>query len=281
MEHTHCQNKQFGHPCFDADSHCSVGRIHLPVAPRCNIKCKFCSRKHDCANENRPGVTSKILNPAEALELVARTVEADSRIHVVGIAGPGDPLANEATFETFALVHASFPHLTKCLSTNGLLLSDRLDSLLDVKLDTLSVTINALHPWVGAKIYSFVEYGGKTYFGEEAARLLFYNQISGLEKAIKRGLRVKVNSVLIPGVNDQELSELAALLRGIGVNLMNVMPLIPQAEMAGLPAVSNSTLNTVRDSCEKLVKQFRHCKQCRADAIGIPGMELKKEIAIE
>ena len=196
-------------------------------------------------------------------------------------AGPGDPLANEATFETFALVHASFPHLTKCLSTNGLLLSDRLESLLDVKLDTLSVTINALHPWVGAKIYSFVEYRGRTYFGEEGARLLFYNQITGIEKAIKRGLRVKVNSVLIPEVNEQELTELASILKGIGVRLMNVMPLIPQAEMAGLPAVPHSTLNNVRDSCEKLIKQFRRCKQCRADAVGIPGMEIKKEIAIE
>jgi nitrogen fixation protein NifB len=281
VENVICRNKQHGHPCFDAGSHCSVGRIHLPVAPRCNIKCKFCSRKHDCANENRPGVTSKILNPEEALELVDRTVKADSRIHVVGIAGPGDPLANQETFETFALVHTHFPYLTKCLSTNGLLLPDRIESLLDVKLDTLSVTVNALHPWVGAKIYSFVEYRGKTFFGEEGARILFHNQITGIEKAIKRGLRVKVNSVLIPNVNEGELSELAALLKAIGVGLMNIMPLIPQAEMACLPAVSHSSLNRVRDSCEKLIKQFRHCKQCRADAIGIPGMELKKEIALE
>jgi nitrogen fixation protein NifB len=281
MENNSCQNKQFGHPCFDAESHCNVGRIHLPVAPACNIKCRFCSRKHDCANENRPGVTSKIISPGEAIELVERSVKSDPRIHVAGIAGPGDPLANETTFETFRLIDERFPELTKCMSTNGLLLADRLDSLLDIRLDTLTVTVNALHPWIGAKIYASADYGGQKYFGEEASRLLFYNQIRGIEKAVRHGLRVKVNSVLVPGVNEQELPELAVLLRSIGVRLMNIMPLIPQAEMAGFPSVSPGTLNSVRDSCEKFIGQFRHCKQCRADAIGIPGIERKKEILVE
>ena len=273
MENRTCQNKQFGHPCFDRESHHSVGRIHLPVAPRCNIKCKFCSRKHDCANENRPGVTSKIISPAEALELVARAVENDPRIHVAGIAGPGDPLANEATFVTLKMIDRRFPQLTKCLSTNGLLLPDRLDSLLDAGLDSLTVTMNALHPWIGGKIYSWADYRGRKYYREEAARLLFGNQVSGIEKAIKLGLRVKVNSILVPGVNEGEMAGLAALLKNVGVGLMNIMPLIPAAEMADFPVVSSLTLNRVREDCEKSIPQSRLCKQCRADAVGIPGLE--------
>lgn len=276
MENRTCQNKQYGHPCFDAESHCSVGRIHLPVAPRCNIKCKFCSRKHDCANENRPGVTSKIVSPAEALELVDRAIENDPRITVVGIAGPGDPLANESTFETLKLLNRRFPELTKCLSTNGLLLPDRLDSLLDAGLDTLTVTMNALHPWIGGEIYSWAEFRGRKYYREEAARLLFSNQISGIEKAIRRGLRVKVNSVLVPGINEGEMPGLAALLKNVGVGLMNIMPLIPQAEMADFPVVSINELNRVRESCEKSIPQSRHCLQCRADAVGIPGLEKRE-----
>jgi nitrogen fixation protein NifB len=110
---------------------------------------------------------------------------------------------------------------------------------------------------------------------EEAARILFYNQITGIEKAIKRGLRVKVNSVLVPGVNDRELPELAAILSNIGVRLMNIMPLIPQARMANLPPVSPEILNSVRNKCEQYVEQFRLCRQCRADAVGIPGLENK------
>ena len=34
-----------GHPCFDEQAHERVGRVHLPVAPRCNIQCFFCERR--------------------------------------------------------------------------------------------------------------------------------------------------------------------------------------------------------------------------------------------
>ncbi|NEX14978.1 MAG: nitrogen fixation protein NifB, partial [Prosthecochloris sp.] len=43
------------HPCFNDASRHSFGRIHLPVAPKCNIQCNYCNRKFDCLNENRPG----------------------------------------------------------------------------------------------------------------------------------------------------------------------------------------------------------------------------------
>jgi len=56
MENSDCQKNQYGHPCFDADAHCSVGRIHLPIAPACNIKCKYCSR-----NMIAPTKTGRVL----------------------------------------------------------------------------------------------------------------------------------------------------------------------------------------------------------------------------
>ena len=65
------------------------------MAPRCNIKCGYCTRRHDCVNESRPGVTSRILTPVQALEQVRGIMSSDafgSIIKVVGIAGPGDPL---------------------------------------------------------------------------------------------------------------------------------------------------------------------------------------------
>ncbi len=246
-----------------------MGRMHLPVAPKCNIKCNYCTRRHDCANENRPGVTNKIIKPVEALELVRKVIARDSRIRVVGIAGPGDPLANETTFETFRLIHREFPDLIKCLSTNGLLLPDRLDDLLEVGVSSLTVTINAFNPWVGSRIYSFIRYKGKSFYAEDAAGILSCNQLLGVDGAIRRGFKLKVNSVLIPGINDKELPELALLLKGFGVQLMNIMPLIPQADLAHIPPPSILTLNQVRDTCEQIIPQFRHCRQCRADAIGM------------
>lgn len=266
-----------GHPCFGGN-HQRNGRIHLPVAPRCNIKCNFCTRRHDCANESRPGVTSRILSPAQAVALVRETMGGclGSTLKVVGIAGPGDPLANEATFETFRLLGIEFPHLIKCLSTNGLKLSDTIDRLhaFPVDLRSLTVTMNALDPAVGAEIYSWIYYGGKRRQGREGAEILIHNQLKGLEQAASYGITVKVNTVLIPGLNDGEIPKIAEEVKRLGAAIMNVMPLIPQAEFAALTAPSPEYLEEVRDANEQVIPQFRHCRQCRADAIGLIGSDL-------
>jgi nitrogen fixation protein NifB len=262
-----------GHPCFGGNRH-KNGRIHLAVAPRCNIKCGYCDRKHDCANESRPGVTSRILSPQDALEHV-RDIMADETlgkvIKVIGIAGPGDPLANEETFETFRLVKAEFPELLFCLSTNGLALPDRIKGLADINLHSLTVTINAVDPAVGAKIYRHVIYKGVHYRGEEGARILIKNQFEGVRLAAELGLVVKVNTVLTPGVNDDQIPLIAEKVSEAGAFVMNIMPIIPQAELSHVAAPSPEYLESVRFANERVIAQFRGCQQCRADAVGLIG----------
>jgi nitrogen fixation protein NifB len=262
-----------GHPCFGGNRH-KNGRIHLAVAPRCNIKCGYCDRKHDCANESRPGVTSRILSPQDALEHV-RDIMADETlgkvIKVIGIAGPGDPLANEETFETFRLVKAEFPELLFCLSTNGLALPDRIKDLADINLHSLTVTINAVDPAVGAKIYRHVIYKGVHYRGEEGARILIKNQFEGVRLAAELGLVVKVNTVLTPGVNDDQIPLIAEKVSEAGAFVMNIMPIIPQAELSHVAAPSPEYLESVRFANERVIAQFRGCQQCRADAVGLIG----------
>jgi nitrogen fixation protein NifB len=266
-----------GHPCFGGNHH-KNGRIHLAVAPKCNIKCGYCTRRHDCANESRPGVTSRILTPQEALERVQETMASKVLgpiIKVVGIAGPGDPLANEETFETFRLIGEEFPDLIKCMSTNGLLLPEKIDLLHDLDLHSLTVTVNALDPEVGARIYGHILYHGKRYTGVEAARMLMNGQLEGLERAAGYGMTIKVNTVLIPGVNDDQVPLIARRVRELGAFVMNVMPLIPQADFAGVAPPSPETLEMVRNANEKIIGQFRHCRQCRADAAGLIGKDVK------
>ena len=272
---TACQSSKaiHGHPCFGGD-HKKNGRIHLPVAPRCNIKCNYCTRRHDCANESRPGVTSRILTPFQALERV-REVKASTAmgpiIKVVGIAGPGDPLANEETFETFELIHAEFPEMIKCLSTNGLMLPQSMERLEWLDLRSLTITINAISPQVGSRIYSYVQYQDQTLRGVEAAELLIRNQLNGLQQAADAGITVKINTVLIPGINDAEVEKIAREVKQRGAAIMNIMPLIPQAEFADVRPPSEEELAAVRDANQLIVGQFKHCSQCRADAVGLIG----------
>jgi nitrogen fixation protein NifB len=266
-----------GHPCFGGN-HQKNGRMHLAVAPRCNIKCGYCSRRHDCANESRPGVASRLLTPREALVKVREVMSSNilgTMIRVIGIAGPGDPLANEETFETFRLVNEEFPHLILCMSTNGLLLPERIDKLEALGLHSLTVTVNALDPDVGGEIYSHISYHGKKYAGREGAEILIANQLEGLKRAAEFGMTIKVNTVLIPGVNDAQIPLIAEKIKALGATVMNVMPIIPQAEFAGITPPTPREIAAVQADNEKIIGQFRHCKQCRADAVGLIGQDVK------
>ena len=275
---TACEKRKSiqGHPCFGGNHH-KNGRMHLAVAPRCNIKCGYCTRRHDCANESRPGVTSRLLTPAEAIEKVRLVMASEimgPMIKVIGIAGPGDPLANRETFETFRLIGEEFPGLIKCMSTNGLLLPEKIDLLQELGLHSLTVTVNAMDPEVGGKIYRHVNYHGRRYTGAEAARLLITNQLKGLERAAGYGMAIKVNTVFVPGINDEEVPKIALRVKELGAFVMNVMPLIPQADFAGFVPPSPEDLEAVRAANERIIGQFKHCRQCRADAIGLIGDEM-------
>ena len=271
------ENKIQGHPCFGGD-HRNNGRMHLAIAPRCNIKCGYCSRRHDCANESRPGVTSRLLTPQEAIEKVREVMASKILgpiIKVVGVAGPGDPLANEETFETFRQVREEFPHLILCMSTNGLLLPEKIDLLAHIGLRSLTVTINAMDPAVGARIYSHINYDGRKMSGIEAARILIENQLAGVRMAAERGITVKINSVLIPGINESEVPLIAEKVKEMGAAVMNVLPLIPQADFAHALPPTAEQLADVRKRSERIIGQFKHCRQCRADAIGIIGQDMQ------
>ena len=265
-----------GHPCFGG-KHEKAGRIHLPVAPGCNISCGFCERRFDCANENRPGVTSRVLNPVEALErvrLIMAHPEGGANMRVVGIAGPGDPLANEKTFETFRLVKEAFPRLMLCLSTNGLLLKERIGDLQDLGVHSVTITINALTPEVGAKVYQWVKADGRRLSGEAGASLLLERQMAGVEAAVAAGMLVKINTVYIPGVNDHETLPLAVVARKLGASMMNILPLIPQGIFRDMQRPSDLVMGLVRDQAETILAQARHCGQCRADAAGLLGQDI-------
>lgn len=266
------------HPCFSREAHHRFGRIHLPVAPACNIKCKYCERKYDCANESRPGVTSRVFSPGEALERVRTLVERSGRLSVVGIAGPGDPLANGTTLEVLEAIHKEFPELVLCVSTNGLYLPDLLYDLVRAGVSSLTVTINSVSFETAAKIYSWVKYNGERCSGEEAARLILINQWAGLRVAVSEGLLVKVNSVFVPGINDAELPEIARYAGERGAHLMNILPLIPKAEFSELKRPNHDEIRRLRVECGKYVPQMTHCRQCRADAFGVLGEDRDMEL---
>ncbi len=254
------------HPCFSPQAHGRFARIHLPVAPHCNIRCAYCDRRWDCPNESRPGVASALITPEEAAERVAAFADRELRLRVAGVAGPGELLANP---ETFALCR-QFPRLTLCISTNGLLLPEELEELCRCGVRTLTITINAIRPAAAAQLYTQVCWNDIVLSPEEGIPLLMEQQQWGLRLAVQSGLAVKVNTVLVPGVNEDEVPRIAALAREAGAAVMNITPLIPCGLLSRAAPPTPELLSAARRTANAWLPQFTRCKQCRADTCGIP-----------
>lgn len=264
------KKKTENHPCYTAGGHKNA-RMHIPVAPKCNIQCNYCNRLYDCVNESRPGVTSEILTPEGAAIKYSYVKEKIENLKVVGIAGPGDALANfEETKKSIELIKERDPDVIICLSTNGLMLPDYVEELVALGINHVTITMNSIDPKIGAKIYEFVNYDGKILKGEEAAKVLQDNQLKGIEYLAKNGVLCKVNIVMLKGINDHHIPEVVKKAKELGAFMTNIMPLIPTegTVFEDMPLVSKKELNEFRNRCSGIMKQMYHCQQCRADAIG-------------
>lgn len=260
------------HPCFYAGAKDRHGRVHLPVAASCNLVCAYCRRDHDCPHESRPGVASRLMSPAEALAHLEKTLAAMPYLSVAGVAGPGDPFSRpEATLETLELVSRAHPEIILCVATNGLNLAPHIPRLAEIGVRHVTLTINAVDPEAGASLHLQAKDQGRLLRGPEAAGLLIQRQTEALAGLKALGFTVKVNTVLAPGINEDQVAKVARLAAGLGADLMNLIPLIPVegTPLAGSPAPSLELVHRLRREAGAFLPQMAHCRRCRADAAGL------------
>ena len=258
------------HPCFSTGAKPNKGRIHLPVSPGCNINCNFCDRSLNSV-DMRPGVAGAIISPPEALDVIRKATAVCPDIAVAGVAGPGDSLATPYALETFRLIKKEFPGIIKCMSTNGLLLPEFADEIIEIGIDSLTVTVNAVDPEILARICESVIYHGKRLEGPQAAEILIKNQLEGIRKVTASGITVKANTVLIPEINAEHVQSVARAVSGAGAKMYNIIPLIPQHKLSWCSAPDCELISETRSSAEQYITVFRHCMRCRADAAGMLG----------
>ncbi|MCZ4093123.1 nitrogenase cofactor biosynthesis protein NifB [Sinorhizobium psoraleae] len=276
------------HPCFSEEAHHYFARMHVAVAPACNIQCNYCNRKYDCANESRPGVVSEKLTPNQALRKVIAVANEVPQLSVLGIAGPGDACYDwNKTRATFERVASKVPDIKLCISTNGLALPEHVDELAEMNISHVTITINMVDPAVGENIYPWIFYGHRRYTGMDAAKILHEQQMLGLEMLSERGILTKINSVMIPGVNDEHLIEVNKWVKERGAFLHNVMPLISDPAhgthfgLTGQRGPNALELKALQDRLEGGAKLMRHCRQCRADAVGLLGTDRGQEFTLD
>jgi nitrogen fixation protein NifB len=270
-----------GHPCFNEAARKTAARIHLPVAPRCNVQCNFCDRRFDCVNESRPGVTSAVLTPQQAVYYLDRAMERSPAIRVVGIAGPGDPFATpEDTLETLRLVRNRYPKMLLCVASNGLEVAAHAAQLAHLQVSHVTLTVNAVDPEIGARIYAWVRAGIRVLRGVEGAAVLLERQRAAIAELKKHGVTVKINTIVMPGINDRHTAEVAREVAASGADIMNCIPVYPVAGtlFEGLAELDRGKLAELRQGTAEFLPQMLHCTRCRADAVGLLGEAQSAEL---
>lgn len=264
--------KSKSHPCFYSGARGTYGRIHLPVARACNIQCSYCRRDCDCPHENRPGVSCGVIAPEEACERLRIALARSPHISVAAVAGPGDAFCEpELTLRTFELIRRDNPEIALCVSSNGLNLKEHIPALRRLDVQFVTITVNAIDPAIGARLCSRIVIDGSAITGIEAARILISRQLESIALLKAAGITVKINSVVVPGINDEHLLFVARKVGRLGVDLMNFIPLIPLTgtDLAGTVAPDKEEIGRLRRKAAPYVSQMHHCERCRSDASGL------------
>jgi nitrogen fixation protein NifB len=213
-----------------------------------------------------------VLGPEEAVAHLSEALSRMPFITVAGIAGPGDSFADpERTLTTLALIRRFHPHILLCLSTNGLAIADHIDALVDLDVRYITVTVNAVDSRIGERIYQWVDTGKALLRGLEATDHLIQNQMEALAALKAAGRIVKVNTVVIPGVNEGHVLEVAETVSRLKVDLQNLITLIPVSGTAfrNVVPASPGLMDSLRAAAESFLPQMRHCARCRSDAAGL------------
>ena len=188
----------------------TFGRVHrdlrISLTDKCNLRCSYCMPE----DFNKWIPSNEHLTTAELVEAIGIAVEAG--ITEVRLTG-GEPLLRPDIVEIVRQIN-TLPHPPEIsMTTNGIALAKIAQDLVDAGLERINVSLDTLRP---------------ERFKEITKRDRFDEVMAGLEAAKRAGLSpIKINSVLMRGINDDEAPELVkwAIANGYQLRFIEQMPL--------------------------------------------------------
>ncbi|MBU1247375.1 MAG: radical SAM protein [Proteobacteria bacterium] len=257
MPHTETPHET--HPCFGSEAR-KQERLHLPVASRTNARLRF-------APAIAPG---HALSPQDALAYLNGVLARGIELSMVGITGPGDPLATlDATLLTLELIRTEHPDLPLCLTTNGLNGEMAAKELAGIGLSHITVLVNAVRPEVAEKLYLWIRPGTKTVPLPEACRQLVEEQARSIAAFKREGITVKVNTAVFTGLNAGHVEEVAQRAAQLGVDIMALVGCSVDDTTEGAPCPPGPELmGMVRDHASKHLPLMANFEDCGEALVG-------------
>jgi nitrogen fixation protein NifB len=112
--------------------------------------------------------------------------------------------------------------------------------------------------------------------------LLWERQAAAIVAMKQRGITVKINTIIVPGVNDQHVVEIASRVAELGADIANCVPLYPVegTEFAAVQPPGPERVAAIRAEVAEHLPIMKHCTRCRADAVGLLGEPMRPEIEL-
>jgi cyclic pyranopterin phosphate synthase len=200
--------------------------LRISITQKCNLKCIYCS-----PDGNKSRTQCLALTPEE-FEKVVRSMAAVG-IDKVRITG-GEPLTRADVCQIIKRI-SSIPGIQDIsMTTNGINLSRMAKKLKAAGLSRLNISLDSLK----ADKFRYVTGGGA-----------LADTLHGIEKALELGLTpIKINTVLIKGVNDDEIDDFIHLAKDkpLEVRFIELMPIGRFGEENSDKIVSNSEIIRAR-----------------------------------
>lgn len=183
-----------------------IDHLRLSVTSACNMACTYCQPRGGA--DEAP--CAEVLTDDQRIELV-RELHREYGLTQLRITG-GEPLLHKSIIHLVGRLRQSAPDLTLAMTTNGRLLARYSLPLREAGLNRLNISLDSLVP--------------ATYRYLTGAPL--GDVLSGIDAVLTAGFPPpKLNAVVLRGVNDSELANLArwAWARGAEMRFLEAMPI--------------------------------------------------------
>lgn len=210
-----------------------INYLRLSVTDRCNLRCRYCMPAEGVCKKRH----TEMLTEDEMITAVEAA--ASLGLHKLRITG-GEPLVKRNILSICARSAAVAGIREVCLTTNGTLLPLMARDLRQAGVGRVNISLDTLN----AEKYAAITRTGQL---DQA--------LAGIEAALAAGFdRVKVNTVLIGGFNDDEIPALAALTRRWPVDV-RFIELMPMTEVDAFGPAAYVSGQAVLDALPQLTEQ--------------------------
>lgn len=223
----------------------TIKSLRLSLTNRCNLRCIYCHREGDTRHIKKEMAVETVVNIVRAAQVYS--------VNKVKFSG-GEPLMRD----DFEEIIKALPDLKDVsATTNGTFLQERAQSLADSGLDRLNISLPTLSPEIYRKIT-----------GGDLSRVL-----AGIDAAVECGLTpVKLNMVLLKGINDKEIGHMMDFIRGFdGKVILQLIELMDFRKTAHYKV----NINEVEDFLESKASDIRERAMHRRKKYYIDGIEVE------